>query len=100
MNAALIKNSYQGVSLGGSYMLPNNKLNIGTNLGFMQGNSQGNKSKIFNGSANLDYSINKLQSIRAMVYFTNNNPGSTVLNGNPSFSETRGEIAYQFNFGL
>lgn len=94
------QNSYKGISAGGTYLMANNKLSAGTNLSYMLGNSNGNKSNIFNGSLNLSYTINKLQSIRAMVYFTNNNPGSAVTGVNPSFSETRGEIAYQLNFGL
>ncbi|MGE8377957.1 MAG: hypothetical protein ACN6PN_06380, partial [Sphingobacterium sp.] len=94
------RNSYKGISAGGTYLIANNKLSAGTNLSYMQGNSNGNKSDIFNGSLNLSYTISKLQSIRAMVYFTNNNPGSAVTGVNPSFSETRGEIAYQLNFGL
>jgi len=94
------KNSYRGVSGGATYLMANNKLSAGTNLSYLKGNSNGAKSDIFNGSLNLSYTINKLQSIRAMVYFTNNNPGSAVTGVNPSFSETRGEIAYQLNFGL
>ncbi|QIH34055.1 hypothetical protein [Sphingobacterium sp. DR205] len=94
------RNSYKGISGGATYLIANNKLSTGTNLSYMRGNSNGNKSGIFNGSLNLSYTISKLQSIRAMVYFTNNNPGSVVTGVNPSFSETRGEIAYQLNFGL
>lgn len=94
------RNSYKGISGGATYLIANNKLSTGTNLSYMRGNSNGNKSGIFNGSLNLSYTISKLQSIRAIVYFTNNNPGSVVTGVNPSFSETRGEIAYQLNFGL
>lgn len=100
LNSEMTKNSYQGISIGGNYMLPNNKLTAGTNLSYMLGKTNDNRSNIFNGSLNLSYSVNKLQSIRAMVYFTNNNVGSAITGMNPSFSETRGEIAYLFNFGL
>ena len=100
LNSAHLTNEYKGASVGGQYLLANKKLSVGSNLSYMLGESNKVKSNIFTGSANLGYSINKLQAIRAMVYFTNNNPGSAVLNNNPSFTETRGEIAYQFNFGL
>jgi len=100
LKSTAVTNSYQGISIGGNYMLPNNKLTAGMNLSYMLGKSNDNKSNIFNGSANLGYKINNMQSVRAMVYFTNNNAGSAVTGMNPSFSETRGEIAYQLNFGL
>lgn len=94
------QNSYKGISVGGTYLMAKNKLSANTNLGYMLGNNNGNKSDIFNGSLNLTYAISKLQSIRTMVYFTNNNPGSAVTGGSQSFTETRAEIAYQLNFGL
>lgn len=100
LNSEMVKNSYQGISVGGNYLLLNNKLTTGTTLSYLLGKTNDNKSNILSGSLNLGYTINKLQSIRAMVYFTNNNAGSAITGMNPSFSETRGEIAYLFNFGL
>lgn len=100
LKSELMKTSYKGGSVGGNYALENKKIMVGANMSYMLGDNNGNESKIFNGSSNLSYQINKLQSIRAMVYFTNNHPGSAVLSGLPTFSETRGEIAYQLNFGL
>lgn len=100
LNSEAMTNSYRGITLGANYAFANNKLTTGINSSIMQGKSQGNKSLIFNGSANIGYTINKWQSLRAMMYFTKNNPGSAITGGSPSFSETRGELAYQFNFGL
>lgn len=100
LKSGLVNTNYKGINAGGNYALENKKLMIGANLSFMLGNNNGNESKIFNGSTNLSYQINKLQAIRALLYFTNNNPGTAIISGNPSFSETRGEIAYQLNFGL
>ena len=100
LNSQLIYNDYKGISVGGNVMLLEKKMNVGTNLSLMNSKTNDSKGIIFNGSANLSYTISKLQTIRAMVYFTKNNPGTVVLNNKPSFSETRSEIAYQFNFGL
>lgn len=100
LNSQAVKNSYKGVGLGGTYMLLNNKMTTGLNMSYLLGQTGENKSNIFNGSFNLAYKLNKLQAIRAMVYFTNNNPGSVITGGQPAFTETRGEIAYQLNFGL
>lgn len=100
LRSELIKNNYKGLSVGGNYLFFNKKVNSGINISYLLGNNNTNKSKIINGFLNVGYAINKLQSIRALVYFTNNNPGTAVINSNPSFSETRGEIAYQLNFGL
>lgn len=100
LESELNKNNYKGISVGGNYILLKDQLTTGANVSFMIGDSNANKSNIFNGNVNFGYRINKLQSLRAMVYFMNNNPGSAVIGGNPAFSETRGEIAYQLNFGL
>lgn len=86
--------------MGGNYTLANRALTVGANFSLMQGDNSGNKSSIFNSSANASYHINRRQSIRMLFYFTNNQPGSVVTGVNPTFSETRGEIAYQLNFGL
>ncbi|MCA5004537.1 hypothetical protein [Sphingobacterium bovistauri] len=100
LKSELVSTSYKGINAGGSFALENKKLMMGANMSFMLGENNGERIKIFNGSTNLSYQINRLQTIRALIYFTNNNPGSAIISGNPSFSETRGEIAYQLNFGL
>lgn len=91
--------SYSGVSLGGNYSIPSNKAQFGLNSSFMQGKTEGaGKSLIINASLNANYRVDSKQSIRAQVFLTNNNPGSAITNMSPSFTETRGEIAYQFTF--
>ncbi|MBL1409166.1 hypothetical protein JKG61_10420 [Sphingobacterium sp. C459-1T] len=100
LNSQAIKNSYKGIGVGGTYVLLNNKMTTGFNMNYLLGEANANKSNIFNSSFNLAFKLNKLQAIRAMVYFTNNNPGSVITGGQPAFTETRGEIAYQLNFGL
>lgn len=100
LNSAAIKNNYTGVSAGASYMLADRKLTAGTNLSYMLGQAGGSTSNIFNGSLNLAYNVRRNHTLRALLYFTNNNPGSVITGANPAFSETRGEIAYQLNFGL
>ncbi|SEN88404.1 hypothetical protein SAMN05216436_12423 [bacterium A37T11] len=94
-----VKNSYQGLSAGGNYTLKNNSLQAGLNTSVMQGDDgTGNKSLIINGTANLNYRFNKIQTLRFSFYITNNNPGSAITGVNPAFTETRGELAYQLNF--
>lgn len=92
--------SYSGVTLGGNYSLMQQKLQTGINASLMQGDAPSGKSKIINGSLNLNYRISGWQSVRATFFLTNNNPGSVVTGTNPAFTETRGELAYQINFGL
>lgn len=100
LNSADNKTSYNGISLGGNYSLENQKMKVGLNSSLMQGDANGSKSLIINGSANMSYAINKLQSIRFSFFLTRNNPGSVVTGLSPAFTESRGELAYQFNFGL
>lgn len=95
-----VKTSYAGGSVGASYAFFDKKLLASANCTFMNGKNQGSHSLIVNGSGNISYKINKIQSIRTSLYWTKNNPGSTVTGGYPSFSESRGELAYQINFGL
>ncbi len=90
---------YQGFSLGGNYAIPNNKAQVGVNSSFMQGISDVNgKSLIVNASLNGSYKVDRNQTLRVQMYLTNNNPGSVITNMNPAFTETRGELAYMFNF--
>jgi len=100
MEGAGTETSYDGVTLGGNYSLAKPQLQAGINTSLMQGKTIAGKSIIVNGSLNLNYRINGWQSIRALFFLTNNNPGSVVTGVNPAFTETRGELAYQINFGL
>lgn len=100
MEGAGTETSYSGVTLGGNCTLLQRKLQAGINASLMQGKTTAGKSMIINGSTNLNYRINGWQSIRATFFLTNNNPGSVVTGANPTFTETRGELAYQINFGL
>jgi len=100
MEGAGTETSYSGVTLGGNYSMAKQKLQTGLNGSVMQGNTSSGKSMIINGSMNLNYRVNNWQSIRASFFLTNNNPGSVITGVNPTFTETRGELAYQINFGL
>ena len=92
--------SYEGATLGGNYSFAKQRLRAGMNTSVMQGNTAGNKTLILNGSANLDIRIDKLQSIRLSFFTVRNNPGSAITGTSHRFTETRGELAYQLNFGL
>ncbi len=100
MDGAGTQTSYTGVTLGGNYSLARQKLQTGLNASLMQGRTPSGKSMIINGALNLNYRINNWQGIRASFFLTNNNPGSAVTGMSPAFTETRGELAYQINFGL
>jgi len=100
MEGAGTETSYKGITLGSNYNLARQQLKAGVNASLMQGKTTAGKSMIINGSLNLNYRINGWQSIRASFFLTNNNPGSVVTGINPAFTETRGELAYQINFGL
>jgi len=95
-----IETSYSGITLGGSYILFNKKLNTGLSCSVLNGKTGESNSLIINSSANLNYKIDKRQSLRSSFFWTKNNPGSIVSGGYPGFRESRGEIAYQINFGL
>lgn len=95
-----IKTSYSGITIGGNYILLNKKLTTGLNCGVLNGKTGSSNSLIINSSANLNYKIDKRQSLRSSLFWTKNNPGSILTGGYPGFSESRGEIAYQINFGL
>src|SRR5690606_803278 len=100
MDGAGTQTSYSGVTLGGNYSLARQKLQTGLNASLMQGRTPPGKSMIINGALNLNYRTNNWQGIRASFFLTHNNPGSAVTGMSPAFTETRGELAYQINFGL
>lgn len=100
MEGGGMETSYSGVTAGSNYSLLQQKLQTGISASLMQGNAPSGKSKILNSSLNLNYRISNWQSVRAMFFLTNNNPGSVVTGTNPAFTETRCELAYQINFGL
>lgn len=99
MDAAGQETIYQGLSLGGNTVLAKNKLQTGLNTQFMQGQIGPGESFIFNGSINLNYLIDRMQSLRFTLFYTKNNPGSVVTGTHPSFAETRGEFTYQIHLG-
>lgn len=94
-----LRDSYQGVSLGGNYATVDNKGQVGLNGSVMQGNAEASgKSLIINASLNATYRVTRHHSLRTQVFVTNNNPGTAIIATNPAFTETRGELAYQFTF--
>lgn len=99
MDAAGQETVYQGLSLGGNTVIAKNKLQTGLNTQFMQGQIGPGESFIFNGSVNLNYLIDRMQSLRFTLFYTKNNPGSVVTGTHPSFAETRGELTYQIHLG-
>lgn len=92
------QSNYSGISLGGNYSFHKSKIQTGLNSSFMRNTTNSGKGNIVNCSANINYAINKMNTVRLMMFLTKNNPGTAVLNGYPSFTETRAELSYQFNF--
>lgn len=94
-----MRDTYQGVSLGANYATVNSKGQVGLNGSVMQGHAQASgKSLIINASLNGTYRVTRHHSLRTQVFVTNNNPGTAIIATNPAFTETRGELAYQFTF--
>ncbi|MDR7131804.1 hypothetical protein J2X69_004169 [Algoriphagus sp. 4150] len=100
LEAAGTENSYRGITLGGNYRFLKQKLQTGINTSLMQGITEAGKSTILNGTLNINYQINGAHSFRSSFFLTSNNPGSVVTGANPSFTETRAELAYKINFRL
>lgn len=100
MVAAGQNTTYKGGTLGGNYSFAKQRMRAGVNASIMQGNTAGNTSLIFNGSANVNIRIDRLQSIGLSFFAVKNNPGSAITGASHRFTETRGELAYQLTFGL
>lgn len=99
LDRGIATDTYQGVSLGGNYSVANNKAQFGLNSSVMQGNSEATgKSMIINASINTTYRMTSRHSLSFQLFVTNNNPGTAIIETNPQFTETRGELAYQFTF--
>lgn len=90
---------YQGASVGGNYSTADGKAQLGMNGSVTQGIAElTGKSLIINASMNASYQLNRHHALRTNVFVTNNNPGTAIISTNPAFTETRGELAYQFTF--
>ncbi len=99
LDREIAKDTYQGITLGGNYSFDKNRARVGLNSSLIQGSSETiGKSTIINASLNGNYQVRKGQSIRLMVFLTNNNPGSVISEYNPTFTETRSEVSYVLNF--
>lgn len=94
-----MNDTYRGASLGGNYSSADGKAQLGLNGSVTQGIAElSGKSLIINASMNASYQLNRHHGLRTNVFVTNNNPGTAIISTNPAFTETRGELAYQFTF--
>lgn len=94
-----INDTYQGASVGGNYSTPDGKAQMGINGSVTQGVAElTGESLIINASLNASYQITRHHALRTNVFVTNNNPGTAIMANNPAFTETRGELTYQFTF--
>lgn len=98
LQSDMLSNDYKGIGFGGNYTFAKNKAQLGLSNNIIQGKMQGINSLTLSSSANFNYKVDKRQTLKALLFFTNNNPGSVITNTNPSFTETRGELAYQISF--
>ncbi|RYF19430.1 MAG: hypothetical protein EOO42_14430 [Flavobacteriales bacterium] len=98
LSSDLMSNDYKGFGFGGSYTFAKTKAQVNMANNIIRGSAQGIKSLTLNSSVNFNYKVAKRQTLKASVFFTNNDPGSAITNVNPSFTETRGELAYQISF--
>lgn len=100
MKADAIQTTYNGMTIGGNFSPAGQKLRTNINAGLIQGKTQNGKNMIFNGAASANYQVSRMHSIRFSLFYTKNNPGSVITGTHSLFTETRGELGYQFNLGL
>lgn len=98
LTSEMLSNNYKGIGFGGSYTFAKTKAQVSMANNIIRGSAQGINSLTLNSTVNFNYKVDKRQTLKASVFFTNNDPGSAITNVNPSFTETRGELAYQISF--
>jgi hypothetical protein len=97
LEAANIKESNQGLTLGGSKGFLKNKLNANFSAGYILGDRNAEKSTITNSNLQVSYQVSKNHRLSLNGMFLNTKPKSET-SSIQKFSETRAEIGYGFNF--
>ncbi|MCC8407923.1 hypothetical protein LJ707_03215 [Mucilaginibacter sp. UR6-1] len=97
LKGALLSDKYYGLTLGGNKSMLKNKLQTGLNASFTRGITDQGRSLIINSNANIGYQVRKNQTARLNWFLTNNRP-ATANQQLATFTESRTEISYIFNF--
>jgi len=85
-----------GLTLGINKTLLKSKLTLGWSGSFLKGINGGSTGLILNQSANLNYRMNRHNSLSMSFNFINNHTQHTDIN--PTYSELRGNLSYRYIF--
>jgi hypothetical protein len=93
------KNSNEGITLGATKKLMDNKLLLGLNSSVLRGTRGEGQSMILNNGIRADMQAGNMHRFNVLLNFIGNYPESTNQEQyNPRFTEFRGEVGYTFNF--
>ncbi len=93
------KNTFSSLSLGGNYNFLKKKMNAGLSTTLTNSKDlTANKSNIISMNGNLNYKIDKKQSLRLNLYLTNNRAKTDGIILDRNFTESRSELSYNLNF--
>lgn len=93
------KNTFSSFSLGGNYNFLKKKMNAGLTTTLTNSKTvSAAKANIVSLNGNLNYKIDKKQSLRLNLYLTNNRAKTDGINLDRNFTESRSEISYNLNF--
>ncbi len=99
LKSASLTDNNQGLTLGLSKSLMDNKLNLNLSGGYLLGKRGADKSNIINSSAQISYNVYKNHRLSLNSNYISNNPsGELTPTTQKKFSELRAEVAYGFQF--
>lgn len=93
------KNGNEGITVGLTKRLLDNKLSLGLNSSFLRGTRGTDHSTILNNGIRADLLASKMHRFNVLLNFIGNYPEQTSTEkSNPRYSEFRGELGYNFSF--
>ncbi|MBC7922811.1 MAG: hypothetical protein H7Z75_17170 [Ferruginibacter sp.] len=98
VNLAAGKNGNEGVTLGITKRLMDNKLSIGLTNSVLRGTQGGGNSTIQNHGIRADVQASKKHRLNALLNFIGNSPTGPTDRYNTRYTEFRGELGYNFSF--
>jgi hypothetical protein len=93
------KNGNQGLTVGLTKRLLDNKLSLGLNSSLLRGTRGNSHSTILNNGIRADLIASKMHRFNALLNFIGNYPEQAgAEQSNPRYREFRGELGYNFSF--
>jgi hypothetical protein len=93
------KNGNQGLTLGLTQRLLDNKLSLGLNSSLLRGTRGTGRSTILNNGIRADLMASNMHRFNLLLNFIGNYPEQAgTEQGNARYSELRGELGYNFSF--